>query len=135
MFDDFSIEKIDETAYDTATEGDVLKKFEATESDISTGDPDSDGGTTVPYTPDLTYLWWMIPTIILSIAVIIVIIVFVVKKIKAKYPAKEDVKTASYSSESNSNENIDQKKEIYSSFEENSVPAPTGKKKTGKKRK
>lgn len=135
MFDDFSIEKIDEAAYDDATEGDALKKFEATESDVSTGDPDSDGTGTVPYTPDLSYLWWMIPTIILVLAVIIVIIVLVVRKIKAKMPEKESVKSASYSSESTTNENIEQKKDIYSSFEENSVPTPAGKKKTGKKKK
>ena len=111
LFDDFKIEKISETVYDAAVEGNSLIKLEAKDSDISIGDDDTTDDET-EYKPDLTYLWWMIPTIILAVAVIIVIVVFLVRKFKEKHPKKQEVE-ANYETDATSSEAIERKQEVY----------------------
>lgn len=133
LFDDFKIEKISETVYDAATEGTSLIKLEAKDSDITIGGDDTDDDVT-EYKPDLTYLWWMIPTIILAVAVIIVIIVFLVRKFKAKHPKKQDVE-ANYETDATSSEAIERKQEVYKdSFDESNGAVVEQKKNKDKKK-
>lgn len=115
MFDDVTIEKIDTDEFDAATENEVTKVREIPDepSEGDTGDGDDD-----VVTPgnkfNLDNLWWMIPTILLGLAVIAVVIVFFVKKYKKKL-AKG---TSEVIADSDSQNNINKKKDDYDSFNE-----------------
>lgn len=96
LFDDVTITKIDETAFDSATESDfVLKREVATETK---GEGDEDEDDTTNETPDSTFnteaLWWMIPTIVLGLLIIIVVVVFVVRKVRKPIVKKKEKKVA-----------------------------------------
>lgn len=115
MFDDVTIEKIDTDEFDAAAENEFTKVREIPDepSDGDTGDGDND-----VVTPgnkfNLDNLWWMIPTILLGLAIIAVVIVFFVKKYKKKL-AKGSSEVIT---DSESQSNINKKKDDYDSFNE-----------------
>ena len=80
----------------------------------STGDDDG-GDTEVPSaTFNLDSLWWMIPTIVIGLAIIAVVIVFFVRKYKKKFTKK----TPDEPTDSVSSSNVRRKKDDYDSFGE-----------------
>lgn len=97
MFDDVTIRKIDENAYDAVEESDtVQKRTVSSESKGSSDDDSSDDSNNT--TPDSTFnteaLWWMIPTIVLGLLIIIVVIVYVVRKVRKPIAKKKEKKVA-----------------------------------------
>lgn len=88
MFDDVTIEKVDEDVYSAAVKdkddngNDKVLYRQVEASTAGKQDP----GETPPETPknsfNLDNLWWMIPTIVIGLVIIAVVIVLVVRKIK-----------------------------------------------------
>lgn len=134
LFDDFKIEKVSETEFDGIVENDNVKKFTAKDSDISIGGDKKDNSGESEYKPDLTYLWWMIPTIILAVATIIVIIVFAVRKFKQKHPKKQEVE-ANYETDATTTEAVERKQDLYKNrFDESNGVVEEKKVKKSKKK-
>lgn len=98
MFDDVSIEQIDEDAYEAAERAQENDKTIQTRELASTNKGDPNPPVTENPTPsnkfNLDYLWWMIPTIVIGLVIIIVVIVYVVRKLR-KPAKKKAVKKAS----------------------------------------
>ena len=80
----------------------------------ATGDGEDDG-TDVPSAGfNLDSLWWMIPTIVIGLAIIAVVIVFFVKKYKKKFTKK----TPDEPTDNVSSANVRRKKDDYDTFNE-----------------
>ncbi len=115
MFDDVEFEKISAEEYTTVSESANLLKREVVDSGNSgsTGsdDEDEDEGTT---TPDNKFnnemLWWMIPSIVIALALIAVMITFFIKRFRK--PKKSSIAPSTIS------ENEEEKHSRYDSFEE-----------------
>lgn len=121
FFDAVSIEKIgDIDAYEQAIEGTEENEFVMSRKvPEKASEGNTDTGTDEAQTPstnfDLDNLWWMIPTILLALAVIAVVITFFVKKYKKKMMKG---KNADAPADATSQNNIDKKKGDYDSFNE-----------------
>lgn len=97
MFDDVTIKKIDETAYDAAEENDFVQKREVSSESKGTSDDDNtdDSNNTTPnHTFNTEALWWMIPTIVLGLLIIIVVIVYIVRKVRKPIAKKKEKNVA-----------------------------------------
>lgn len=97
MFDDVTIRKIDESAYDAAEESNTVQK--RTVSSESKGSSDEDNNkdnnnTTPKHTFNTEALWWMVPTIVLGLLIIIVVIVYIVRKVNKPIAKKKEKKVA-----------------------------------------
>ncbi len=81
MFDDVTIEKIDEDTFEKVEESDTVLK--RTVAAYQPGDSNDPGENDTPNNKfNLDYLWWMIPTIVIGLVIIIVVIVLVVRKVR-----------------------------------------------------
>lgn len=121
FFDAVSIEKIgDIDAYEQAIEGTEDNEFvlsravpeKASEGETGT---DNEEAATPDNKFDLVNLSWMIPTILMALAVIAVVITFFVKKYKKKMTKG---KSSDAPADSTSQNNINKKKGDYDSFNE-----------------
>ena len=122
FFDAVTIEEIGgeneyEEAVDAFPEGDeTYSNYRIPEEaeQGATGD-DDDTDTDVPSGGfNLDNLWWMIPTIVIGLAIIAVVIVFFVKKYKKKFTKK----TPDEPTDSVSSANVRRKKDGYDDFNE-----------------
>ncbi len=97
MFDDVTIRKIDENAYDAVEESDTVQKRTVSSESKGTSDDDNNNNNNNT-TPDSTFnteaLWWMIPTIVLGLLIIIVVIVYIVRKVRKPIAKKKEKKVA-----------------------------------------
>ena len=84
LFDDVSIQKVDEDVYQNATEGDTVQKRYVTADTEGNSDENKDDNNKTPNKFNLEYLWWMIPTIIIGLVIIVVVIIFVIRKLRKK---------------------------------------------------
>jgi len=110
MFDDVTIELVDEESYNNAVAGDTTLKRQVAADTSGKNDDDDDNKNTTPSNKfNIEYLWWMIPTIIIGLAIIVVVIVFIVRKVR-KPVAKKIAKKASAPANS---EAIDRKHSKY----------------------
>jgi len=97
LFDDVTIETITEAEYDALASLEeearpsTVKVIEAPSSDESVVKPGEGNNETVPYQPNLTYLWWMVPTILIAVAIIAVLIAVIVKKLRKPKQKVESV--------------------------------------------
>lgn len=116
MFDEVEIKKITEAEFDSAAEStSPTVKARTVIASSESGKTDSEGKTETPSTSfNLEYLWWMIPSIVLAIAVIAVVVVFAVRKIKL--PKKTVVLPSD--SDTQSQQIIDEKRRNYDNFKE-----------------
>ena len=124
FFDAVTIEEIGgENEYDAAKEAFPAEGEEGygtyasyiIPEDAEKGATDDDDDTTdVPGSSfNLDSLWWMIPTIVIGLAIIAVVIVYFVRKYKKKFTKKSEEPTDSISST-----NVRKKKDDYDSFNE-----------------
>ena len=115
LFDDVKISKVDESVYESAQEGEKTIKYPVPADTGGKADDPTDPGNETPDNKfNVEYLAWMIPTIIIGVAIIVVVIVFVVRKLKkpaAKKSAKKDNAPAN-------TEMLDQKRSRYDDSKE-----------------
>ena len=96
FFDDVTIEKTTEQAYNEAAESESSTVLARTVKEEESGESDDDDNNQTEDNSNkfnLEYLWWMIPTIILAVLIIIVVIVFFAKKIRK--PSKKSASASS----------------------------------------
>lgn len=120
FFDMVTIQEIgDVTDYDETVAGITDKQHNMNylipeEAERGAVDEDEDDVQTPDNTFDLNSLWWMIPTIIIGLAIIAVVVVFFVRKYRKKFAKKSsDDPTDSVSSA-----NVNRKKGDYDSYNE-----------------
>ncbi|HKL93943.1 MAG TPA: hypothetical protein VJZ69_01505, partial [Clostridia bacterium] len=121
MFDNVTFDIMTETefeAIDTNSELFTSGKAYVIETPESAADVDDEKTpeTEPAYKPDLSYLWWMIPTICVAIALIAVMVAVFIKKVYK--PRKEKALEASYSKDAKTSDSLDVKKEEYDKFKE-----------------
>lgn len=121
FFDAVTIEEIGgENEYDAAVEaapedGSHADYIIPEEAERGATDDDEDDGTDVPSGGfNLDALWWMIPTIVIGLAIIAVVVVYFVKKYRKKFAKK----TPDEPTDSISSSNVKRKKDDYDSFSE-----------------
>ena len=97
MFDDVTIRKIDESAYDAAAESNTVQKRTVSSESKGTSDEDNNNdnnNTTPKHTFNTEALWWMVPTIVLGLLIIIVVIIYIVRKVNKPIAKKKEKKVA-----------------------------------------
>ncbi len=84
MFDDVSIEKVEERDYEQAVASDSENILTRQVAADTSGKKDEEGNNQTPAANkfNLDYLWWMIPTIVIGLVIIVVVIVLVIRKVK-----------------------------------------------------
>ena len=100
MFDDVTISKVDETAFENAkaleeTVDNILTRKVSSETKGSGDDTENGENTTPSNTFNTEALWWMVPTIVLGLLIIIVVVVWVVRKVRKPIAKKKEKKSAS----------------------------------------
>ncbi len=123
FFDAVTIEEIDLEEYEAAVEALAAGTISSVYNRAYTiPNAPTSGDTTVdddPETPDFTFdlsnLWWMIPTIIIGLAIIAVVIVFFIKKYSKKFIKKSDPDAPEYKENYS---NVNRKKDTYNDFNE-----------------
>ncbi len=124
MFDDIAFEKITEPQFDVA-KANFGESNKVTDRDfafeIGAGstfiEDDTDNKTQPEFKPDLTYLWWMIPTIVIVLILIVVIVVLFVKKVY-KPRKDETVKKQKYDKDPESSQALEEKQNKYDDMRE-----------------
>ncbi len=117
FFDSVTIEVIgDETDFgDQKEDGETSVSYSVPEDAEQGATGDDEDSTEVPSGGfDLNSLWWMIPTIVIALAIIAVVIVFFVKKYRKKFTKKAPEEPA----DSVSSSNVRKKKDDYDAFNE-----------------
>lgn len=122
MFDNVTFGLLTETEFETETDetsplfvSGRAHIIETPQSAKDVGDDDEDNPAPA-FKPDLTYLWWMIPSIVIAVALIAVLIAVFVKKV---YKPKKQIETeASYSKDAKTSDSLDVKKSEYEKFKE-----------------
>ncbi len=100
FFDDVTVTSIDEGEFAAAEANDTtLKRTVAVDAE-GAGDEDDDNTDSTDSSFNLDALWWMIPTIILGVAIIAVVVVLIVRKVKKQPAAKKKARKASAQSSS-----------------------------------
>jgi hypothetical protein len=120
MFDNVTFGILTQTEFEAIdTESELFTSgrahiIEMPESPANVGGDDNT--PTEPFKPNLTYLWWMIPSLCIGVALIAVMIAVFVKKVYK--PRKQQELEASYSKEAKSSESLEVKKSEYDKFKE-----------------
>ena len=82
FFDNYTFEEITSAEYEAAVPSETLLTYVVPENPVNAS-TDEDTDTKEPETSfKLENLWWMIPTILLGVAIIAVVVVFFVKKVR-----------------------------------------------------
>ncbi|MDD4839621.1 MAG: hypothetical protein PHE93_02980 [Clostridia bacterium] len=122
MFDNVTFGILTEAEYEAIdTESELFTSgrayvIEAPESSANVDDDEDPNEEEPTWSPDLTYLWWMIPTIIMALALIMVLVAVIVKKFYK--PRKQKALEASYSKEAKTSDSLEVKKDEYDKFKE-----------------
>lgn len=118
FFDNYTFEEITPAEYEAAVPSETLLTYVVPENPVNAS-TDEDTDTEEPETSfKLENLWWMIPTILLGVAIIAVVVVFFVKKVRKPKKDNNYEGNSITGARDNSNQVLEKKRNDYDKFKE-----------------
>ena len=118
FFDNYTFEEITSAQYEAAVASDTLLSYVVPENPVNAS-TDEETETEEPETKfNLDNLWWMIPTILLGVAIVAVVIAFFVKKVRKPKKAGDYEGNSITGTRDNSTQVLEKKRNDYDKFKE-----------------
>ena len=118
FFDNYTFEEITSAEYEAAVVSDTLLTYVVPENPVNAS-TDEETDTEEPETSfKLENLWWMIPTILLGLAIIAVVVVYFVKKVRKPKKDNDYEGNSITGSRDNSTQVLEKKRNDYDKFKE-----------------